>query len=426
MKRHLKKPRLLISIALLAFAVINIFAIPDFRTDSAHFRIRYVVDVPLIDTSYIDNAQRIDSMKQLLTDIKEDRNLKIKSVKFRGTASPEGPYERNLWLSENRLRTFTELVNEIIEVPDSIIYSNTKDIPWNEFRDAVASSNISHREEVLDIIDEDAVLVPFWGGRHIDRRLVKLRTLHGGAVWEELLNPILRDLRYGDALFEIERYYVAADPAGPTLTSICSPVFPLAVDVPQMIVEEWMPRWYLKTNFAAWVLFSANLAVEVDLGRHWSFTLPIYYCGMDWIKSTIKFRNFTIQPEIRWWPRSSQNEGFFLGAHFMMCYYNIALNGEWRYQDYRGKTPALGGGIALGYRMPISQNQRWHLEFSLGAGIYPLDYSLFHNTPNYKDGQWHARNKKTYIGFDQVGITLAYSFDMPRFKRVKTNKGITL
>lgn len=393
--------------------------------EKQHFRLLYVVDVAELDSAYSDNSERMIDIKEFLTESARDTSIRFTGVEFKGTASPEGPYERNLWLAENRLRSFKDLVYTYGNIPDSLVKANSTEITWDEFREAIAESDMVYRDEVLAIIDRDEELVPFWGGRHIDNRLLELKSLHGGKVWESLQNPILHDLRYGDAVF----YYTREMPQLRIMTIPVETVveMPVTLQVPAIVeYETWTPRWYLKTNFAAWVLFSANLAFEIDMGRHWSFTLPVYYCGMDWFKSTIKFRNFTIQPEIRWWPRSTENEGFFLGAHFMMSYYNIALNGDWRYQDYRGRTPALGGGIALGYRTPISKNRRWHMEFSVGAGIYPLDYSLFHNTPDYKDGEWHARNKKTYIGIDQVGITLAYSFDMNRYKRTYLKKGTDL
>ena len=106
-----------------------------------------------------------------------------------------------------------------------------------------------------------------------------------------------------------------------------------------------------------------------------------------------------------------------------MSYYNFAFDGKYRYQDFRGRTPAIGGGLSAGYRMPISRNKRWRVEFSVGAGVYPVDYSLFDNTPDVKDGQWMDRKQKTYIGLDQTAITFGYSFDMERFKRTYPKKG---
>ena len=100
-----------------------------------------------------------------------------------------------------------------------------------------------------------------------------------------------------------------------------------------------------------------------------------------------------------------------------MCYYNFAFDGKYRYQDYRGRTPALGGGVSIGYRTHISRNRRWKMEFSVGAGIYSLDYSLFDNTPDVRDGQWTGRRKEIYLGPDLAAVSLAYTFDCSRRAR---------
>ncbi|MEE1308569.1 MAG: DUF3575 domain-containing protein, partial [Bacteroidaceae bacterium] len=105
---------------------------------------------------------------------------------------------------------------------------------------------------------------------------------------------------------------------------------------------------------------------------------------------------------------------FFAGAHFGLTYYNFAFNGDYRYQDHGGTTPAIGGGLSVGYRMPISKDNRWRMEFSLGAGVYPLHYDVFHNTKKTKDGLMTETIKKTYWGIDQAAISFLYTFDLKK------------
>ncbi|MCH5329034.1 MAG: DUF3575 domain-containing protein, partial [Coprobacter sp.] len=263
----------------------------------------------------------------------------------------------------------------------------------------------------------------WFNNRHIDARLLKLKKMYKGTVWESLKSPILRDLRYGDAVFTYRRLWNPLPISEPELCHI-EPILPdLRPRISERNEESWMPRLYVKSNLVGLAMLSANAAVEVDLARHWSVTLPIYYCGMDWFKSTIKFRNFTIQPEARYWFRRTDNDGFFIGAHVEMSYYNFAFDGEYRYQDHRGRTPALGGGLSAGYRLPISASKRWRVEFTAGAGVYPIDYDLFVNTPDVKDGMLTDRNKKTYIGLDQAAITFSYSFDLKNYQRTYPKKG---
>jgi hypothetical protein len=186
----------------------------------------------------------------------------------------------------------------------------------------------------------------------------------------------------------------------------------LAIIKPAVLTEkEWTRKLLLKTNAIGLGMAIANVAAEIDIAKHWSFTLPIYYSAWNYFKSTIKFRNLAIQPEVRYW-LSEQNDGFFTGIHFEMAYYNFAFDGEYRYQDHDGETPAIGGGVSIGYRLPISENNRWRVEFSVGAGVYPLHYDVFRNTPNTKDGLMTDSYKKTYWGIDQAAVTFSYMFNL--------------
>ena len=175
-------------------------------------------------------------------------------------------------------------------------------------------------------------------------------------------------------------------------------------------VEAFVPHAHLKTNVLGWGLAMVNLAAEVDLCKHLSFALPIYYSGMNYFTDNLKFRIFGFQPELRAW-LSDRNDGLFFGAHFGMAWYNFAFRGKYRYQDHDRCTPAVGGGVSAGYRMPISRNNRWRAEFSVGGGAYRLHYDTFINEPN---GKRMDVFRKTYIGLDQVSISFAYTFDMKK------------
>ena len=178
-------------------------------------------------------------------------------------------------------------------------------------------------------------------------------------------------------------------------------------------IEEWNRKLYLKTNALFWCMGMTNVSAEIDLAKHWSFALPVTYCAWNYFTSTVKFRTLAVQPEFRYW-FNENNQKFFIGAHFGYAQYNVAVDGNYRYQDHDGKSPALGGGISVGYRMPISKSDKWHIEFSLGAGVYSLHYDKFYNTPNTKDGLMIESVKKTYWGIDQAAVSFSYSFDLKK------------
>lgn len=126
---------------------------------------------------------------------------------------------------------------------------------------------------------------------------------------------------------------------------------------------------HIKTNVVGWGLLVANLAGEIDLDRHWSFALPLYYSGIDYFSSRTKFRTFTVQPEIRYW-FDANHSGWFVGAHLGLSCFNIAWGGEYRYQGYDRNTPALGGEWAADTVCPLLKtvvggwNFHWEVAFT--------------------------------------------------------------
>ena len=191
------------------------------------------------------------------------------------------------------------------------------------------------------------------------------------------------------------------------------PADTVVAETPVVETDAWVPRLHVKTNAVGLGMGIANLAVEVDLARHWSFTLPVYYSAWNYFKETLKFRTFAIQPEVRYWP-SRENTGLFAGAHFGWGYYNFAFDGEYRYQDRSAKTPAIGGGLSLGYRLPLSKNRKWNMEIAIGAGCYSLHYDKFHNTADTKEGLLVGSARETYWGIDQAALTFSYAFDLKK------------
>lgn len=171
---------------------------------------------------------------------------------------------------------------------------------------------------------------------------------------------------------------------------------------------DWTRKMTFKTNALGWGFLMTNMALEIDIVKNLSLAVPVYYSGWDYKISTLKFRTLMIQPELRYYiPKA---KGFYVGAHFGMGYWNFALGGDWRYQDHKGETPAIGGGLGLGYALHFKKNPHWGLEFAIGAGAYDARYDVFYNEPN---GPYHKRNERTlFIGVDNAAVSLTYEFGL--------------
>lgn len=183
-------------------------------------------------------------------------------------------------------------------------------------------------------------------------------------------------------------------------------------EVVPALSDAWSPAIHIKTNAIGWGMMMANVAVEIDLSPRISFSVPVYYSACDYFTSTVKFRMLGTQPELRFWPLREHR--FFAALHFGVASYNLALGGDWRIQDHNGNSPAIGGGVNLGYRIPLGRSGRWNVEFSLGAGVYKAYYDKFRNERN---GVRSSTVRKTFIGLDNAAVSFSYMFDLKKTRK---------
>lgn len=402
--------RCYITLILLLFSAVAAYS-QEKRTEmSVDFRVNSVV----LDSAYSNNAWHLQEIVDFLKCVRQDTTTNIVEVSFYGAASPEGSDQLNRKLARGRLLALEKFVRKEVEIADSLITRSNSYIPWDNLKSQVELADFSHKDAVMAILEDGSI-------DNNDNRIAKLKQLDDGRVWSYMNRHFFSKMR--NACVVLATYQTPNEPEAVTSMPVDS--FDTVADEVAKEAEftssdakEWSRKLYLKTNVLYLGAGVANAAVEIDLAKHLSFSLPVYYSAWDYIKPTVKLRTLATQPELRFWA-SKNNDGFFTGAHFGLAYYNIALplppfDENYRYQDHNRETPAIGGGLSVGYRLPISKNRRWKMELSLGAGIYPLHYDVFHNTSNTKDGLMVGTYQKTYLGIDKAAASLSYTFDLKK------------
>ena len=379
------------------------------------FSVRFRAGSAEVDPAFGKNAAQLAAIADFFDGIGRDAAVEISSISFCGSASPEGSYQLNRELSRKRLTALEQFVRGRVQLSEGLIARDDTYIPWEELKRVVSLSDLPQKDAILAIIDHTPRQVPYAGGATIDERVLQLKRLEGGRVWQELHDRYFNALRSACVIIvglrrEPAPVQPAPEPAKPAEPAepAAAPVAAAPAPTPEPTPEPFMPRVLVKTNLIGWGLSMANLAVEVDLCRHLSFALPVYYSGMNYFSHDLKFRIFGFQPELRYW-FCDRNDGWFVGGHFGMAWYDFAFKGPHRYQDHHRNTPALGGGASVGYRLPIGR--RWRVEFAVGGGAYRAHYDCFDNEP---DGPLVESRKKTYIGLDNVSIAFGYTFNMKK------------
>ena len=380
------------------------------------------VNSTVIDSAYSDNAVRMQEIVDFLRNIRQDSTVNIIEVSFCGAASPEGSDQLNRRLARGRLTALENLVRKEVDIPDSLITRNDSYIPWDYLKTQIEGSDVTRKDEVIAILNEKSSMVDYhYPNLHIDSRIVKLKKLDNGKVWQQINKLFFGQMRNACVVFVTYKRELPAvqEPIIVPDTVVVEPVADIAQDITAIVetvtseIKEWNRKLYIKTNALFWGMGMTNAAAEIDLAKHWSFALPVTYSAWNYFTSTVKFRTLAVQPEFRYW-FNENNQKFFIGAHFGYAQYNVAVDGDYRYQDHGGKSPALGGGLSVGYRMPISKNDKWHIEFTLGAGVYGLHYDKFYNVNN---GKLIETYRKTYWGIDNAAVNISYRFDLKKRKK---------
>lgn len=334
-------------------------------------------------------------------------------IYIEGSSSPDGPQALNERLARRRAYEFKSFITSNANVDDSLFVVNIIDENW---------------EGLAKLYPPAADLIEHYPGPI--KRESALRHYLGGRDWPMLRRKILPQLRYvaararyygptaniftpdSTAIQEIE--YVAFDEPLERDSVVSTPVEQLIPEVledfeqPTPQTRLWQRHIYAKTNAPAWGMLWLNAACEVDIAPHWSGQLPIYYSGFNYFTSRRKFRTFIVMPEIRYW-LDGDNQGFFAGAHLGFGFFNVAFEGDTRYQDHKGRRPAYGGGLNIGYRFNFCRNHRWKMEVSLGAGVYGLYYDTYQNKHN---GLLTGTHHRTFFGIDNAAVSFCYQFDL--------------
>lgn len=370
--------------------------------------------------TYIDNGERMDSMLDLIRSMKSGDDFEVDRVIVKASASPEGGDAVNERLAQSRADSIMVYLRRRVSFSDRSFEKVNMGVDWDGLADLVRSDpDTPYRDEVLPLVES--------------RDKSRLMSLRGGRPWKYMLDNMYPSLRAAVVVIEYtarprpsmrdsgndlpavsdDRYALQED-AAPVDGMGRSGIIPRGVGEEDEVVEEVLEpeeedvlHWYLRSNALSWFLLESNIGAEFELSRHTSLMIPVYYSGINWFNVETKFRILATQPQVRVWRRDGY-QGPFVGAHLTLGWYNMALkNQTWRIQDHNAKNPAYGGGLNVGYRMPILTGRMngLSLEFTGGLGYLHMYYDKFYNVDN---GRLADSVKQGYWGIDNLSVAVTY------------------
>ncbi len=151
-------------------------------------RIDYPVDKYEVVPSFADNKAELEKIDKELNSLFTDKKTyKIANAVIKGYASPEDTYEYNLNLSRRRTDTFQKFLVQKYGLTDLHNFpSQGMGEDWEGLLRAVESSNMEHRDEVVNIINTVGIF---------DSRETQLMELAGGKPYSYMLKELYPPLR---------------------------------------------------------------------------------------------------------------------------------------------------------------------------------------------------------------------------------------
>ena len=362
------------------------------------------------------NGERLEAFVERFKRVRRDSVLyNISKIHIIAGCSPEGTYEYNQRLSKNRAREIRNVLKRYITLPDSVIKEESRGINWEGLYNLVEASDMEHRDTILHIMNISPELYEI-NGVMKELRKIRLIWLKDGKPWKYMYEHFFPQLRSFNLQIVIEwekvTQYMDLKPVSASVETITVPtpelpvITPKPIQMPEIAKVDELPPFYmaLKTNMLYDVALVPNIGVEMYLGKKFSVAANWMY---SWWKSDTKhnyWRTYGGDLEVRRYFGKKAEEkplqGFHAGVYAQMLTYDFELGNR----GYLGDRWTWGGGLSLGYSLPVKR--RLNLDFTLGLGYLGGEYKEY--LPIDGCYVWQVTKQRNWFGPTKLEVSLVW------------------
>lgn len=389
-----------------------------------------------LDSLFRDNGSRLDSFSRRLVSFGGDSAFQIRSVRVVSGASPEGSSKINRSLSERRAAAIRSYLEKRVSLDGHAFEVESPGVDWEGLAGLVESSDMSYRDEVLEILYHTPEFV-IREGKIVDSRQRQLGMLHGGAPWRYMEERFFPELRASGVLVvvETEREDTSSpEPVAPPRDTVVvehrdtvEVIRRDTMDVPCPVVPARKPFYMaLKTNLLYDVALVPNIGAEFYLGRGWSLGGNWMYAWWNSNKRHNYWRLYGGELEIRkYFGRRAAEKpltGHHLGLYGQLFTYDFELGGT----GYMGGKP--GGtlwekmnyavGLEYGYSLPVAR--RLNLDFVIGVGYWGGEYHTYDPVDDHY--VWKETRQRHWFGPTKAEISLVWLIGRGNYNEKKGGK----
>ena len=99
-------------------------------SDSLRTTLYYRSGYSLLELSYMDNAAKLETLKQGIRSIGDNPNTVLQHIKILSAASPEGNSKLNKRLARRRGERLRDYLREMLNLPDSVFTVSSAGEDW--------------------------------------------------------------------------------------------------------------------------------------------------------------------------------------------------------------------------------------------------------------------------------------------------------
>ena len=379
--------------------------------------VRFRVASSVIELGYGGNEESLAEIVNLLKEVESNPDMELTEVQFCGSASPEGGFQLNRRLANNRRTNVERYIRQRVNLPDSLITRCESSEMWNKLSFYVEQSDMPRKNEVLHQIRETPEFTYNKRGVLVDSRKKRLMDMNYGRTWNYMLREFFPSVRNATVMTvyfkqkEKPQPEPAVETKDPTPTVEPTDTVPQQVDV-SPISEKRNAYFAVKTNLLYDALAVPNIGVEFSLGKRWSVAADWMYA---WWSKNSKHRYWRIYggglSARKWFGKASEVkplQGHHIGLNAQMFTYDFEFGGKGYMAGEPGSNmwERMNYSIAAeyGYSMPIAR--RLNLDFSIAAGYMGGRYYKYIPLDNHY--VWQTTKDRNWWGPTKLEISLVW------------------
>lgn len=377
-----------------------------------------------LDPGFGGNSQHLDAVIARLDSVLVCDTLRVTSLTFSGSASPDGAVAFNAGLALRRAKALERYVREHVGLPDSVVHISAG-IDWDLLAGIVEDSDIKSRRRILDIILRHPELTYNADSILTDSRRKRLMVMNGGRTWREMDNRWFPLMRYATVTIGVRHrkpaISVESVESGISESSVISEVSEISgsAEIPDTVknsvaVGKSRKPFYMSahTNMLFDLLLLPNIGAEFNLGKGWSIAANWTY---GWWKTDRKHRYWRAYGGYlagrKWFGSAAGRKpltGHHAGVYAQILTYDFEFGGKGQMGGIPGEplwhTPSYAFGLEYGYSLPVGS--RLNIDFTLGIGYLGGKYYKYYPVDGHY--MWQGTARRNYFGPTNAQVSLVW------------------